>query len=111
MNWINLQSEEELNTLKERSFKTPTIIFKHSTRCSISGMAKYRLDQSAQPENSDFYILDLLKHRSLSNKIAEELNVWHESPQVLIIKNGECIYDESHSGIQMGEIELQIKAN
>jgi bacillithiol system protein YtxJ len=111
MNWINLQTEEELMSLKERSFKQPSIIFKHSTRCSISSMAKYRLDQSAQPENIDFYILDLLKHRSLSNKIADEFDVWHESPQVLIIKDGECIYDESHSGIKMDEIESQVKTN
>ena len=74
-------------------------------------MAKSRLERNEQPETSDFYFLDLLKYRSLSNKIAEDFEVNHESPQVLLIKNATCVYDESHSGIQMNEITEQILAN
>jgi bacillithiol system protein YtxJ len=72
-------------------------------------MAKGRLERSQQPENIDFYILDLINNRSLSNKLAEEFNVWHESPQVLLIQDGKCTYDESHTAIRMEDI-LQ-KAN
>ena len=104
MNWIALQSEEELNTIKEKSFTKPQVIFKHSTRCSISSMAKNRLDKSNTSPDVDFHYLDLIKFRGLSNKIAEVYQVYHESPQVLLIKNGECIYDESHSGIDAQEI-------
>ena len=107
MNWISLQSEEELAELKEKSFKKPQVIFKHSTRCSISSMAKSRLERSSQPAEIDFHFLDLLRYRQVSNKIAEEFKVYHESPQVLLIKNGECIFDESHSGIDMQEISEQ----
>jgi bacillithiol system protein YtxJ len=102
--WINLTNEEQLQEIKEKSNGRPQLIFKHSTRCSISSMAKNRLDKSSRPEGMDFYFLDLIKHRNISNKISTEFNVYHESPQVLVIKNGESIYNESHSGINMKEI-------
>ena len=101
----------QLAEIKEQSKVKPQLIFKHSTRCSISSVAKSRLERSTPPENVDFYFLDLIKNRDISNKIAEEFSVSHESPQVLLIKNGECVYDESHSGISMDEIEEQATAN
>ena len=102
--WINLTTEEQLQEIKERSNEKPQLIFKHSTRCSISSMAKNRLDRSSRPDGMDFYFLDLIKHRNISNKVSKDFNVYHESPQVLIIKNGQSIYDESHSAIDMQEI-------
>lgn len=108
MNWIDLTDEQQLDRLKELSNQKAQVIFKHSTRCAISSMAKSRLERSTPPEATDFYYLDLVKYRQLSNKIAETFAVYHESPQVLVIKNGDCIYDESHSGIQMDEIKEQI---
>ena len=110
MNWIPLKTEDDLNAVKAKSAEKPQVIFKHSTRCSISSMAKSRLERSLSPEGIDFNFLDLIAHRSLSGKVAEEFSVAHESPQLLIIKNGECIYDESHSGISMDEITEQVSA-
>ena len=110
MTWIPLQNEEQLHQIKENSYTHPQVIFKHSTRCSISSLAKNRLERSSQPEDLDFYFLDLIKHRNISNKIAGDFKVYHESPQILVIKNGECIYDESHSGIDMEEIIEQTLA-
>jgi len=104
MNWIDLADEAQLETIKQESATQPVVIFKHSTRCSISVMAKNRLDKAAQPEGIKFYYLDLLQHRNISGKVAEDFQVHHESPQVLLIKNGECIYDESHNGIYLDEI-------
>lgn len=104
MNWINLNREEQLQEIISKSNHTPQVIFKHSSRCSVSDMAKNRLDRSAFPAGMDFYFLDLIKHRNISNKISEDFNVYHESPQVLVIKNGQSIYDESHTGIDMREI-------
>lgn len=108
MNWITLKSEDELFEIIEKSNAKPQVIFKHSTRCSISSMAKNRLEKKAFPDEADFYYLDLIAHRSLSNKIADEFNVMHESPQILIIKNGNCIYDESHGAITIDEIIDQL---
>ena len=104
MDWILLQQESQLEELREKSFARPQVIFKHSTRCSISSVAKNRLDKSVSPENMDFYYLDLISYRSLSAKVAEIFKVHHESPQALVIKEGECIYDESHMSISMQEM-------
>lgn len=111
MNWIALTNESQLSEIKDQSKNNPQVIFKHSTRCSISGVAKSRLERSTPPANVDFYFLDLIKDRSVSNKVAEEFAVSHESPQILLIKNGECVYDESHSGISMADIEEQVQAS
>ena len=105
MNWIALTDEEQLDTIREKSKQTPQLIFKHSTRCSISSVAKNRLEKGLQPEGVDFYYLDLIRYRGISNKISSDFDVFHQSPQVLMIRNGECVYDESHSGISMNDIE------
>lgn len=105
MNWIPLNQETQLDEIIAKSATIPQVIFKHSTRCSVSSMAKNRLDKKEAPEGINFYLLDLLKYRSLSNKIAESFQVQHQSPQVLVINNGKCIYNESHSGITFDEIE------
>jgi len=107
MNWIQLSTAAEVDTIKKASFEKPQVIFKHSTRCSISSVAKSRLERGETPTGIDFHHLDLIAHRSISNLIAEVFDVQHESPQVLIIKNGECVFDESHNGINMAEIEEQ----
>lgn len=104
MNWKEFTSEEGLEEIKQRSTEKPQVIFKHSTRCSISTMAKSRLERATAPQGIDFNYLDLIAHRSTSSKIAELFDVEHASPQVLIIKDGACIYDESHNAINMDEI-------
>jgi bacillithiol system protein YtxJ len=108
MNWIQLTDEAQLEAIKEQSKTEPVVIFKHSTRCSISVMAKNRLEREANGEQVPFYYLDLLRFRPISNKIAEDFKVYHESPQVLLIKNGECVYEESHNGISMGDIVSEL---
>ena len=105
MNWIYLQDEKQLDEIVANSNIIPQVIFKHSTRCATSSMAKNRLERNEAPAGVNFYFLDLIKHRNLSNKIASEFGIRHESPQVLVINNGKCIYNESHSGIMFDEIE------
>jgi bacillithiol system protein YtxJ len=108
MNWIKLQDEVELNKIKEESANQPVIIFKHSTRCSISSTALNRLERAWKDEemkNVKAYYLDLITYRSVSNKIEEVFNVQHQSPQVLIIKDGKCIYHNSHLGINYDELQ------
>ena len=104
MNWIPLNEEDQLRQICERSTARPQVIFKHSIRCPTSALVKSRLERGKQPEQIDFYYLDLIHHRPISNKVCETFMVEHESPQVLLIVNGECIYDESHTGITMNEI-------
>ena len=104
MKWIHLTDEGQLNEIIIKSQHRPQVIFKHSTRCSISSVALQRLQKAQQPEGLDFYFLDLLAHRSLSNRVVEVFGVHHESPQVLVIKQGKCVFDESHLGISMTDI-------
>ena len=77
--------------------KGSNIIFKHNTTCPISKSVKRSLEQDAEklPENTPFYILDLISHRDISDSIADTFDVPHESPQLLVIKDGKCIYNES----------------
>ncbi len=108
MKWTTLSTEGQLEELKEISIKQPVILFKHSTRCSISSMAKNRMEKIPNDTPALFYYLDLLNFRGLSNKIAEAYSLPHESPQVLLIVNGECVYEESHNGINAQDIESEI---
>lgn len=108
MEWKVLRDENELNEIVKKSETLPQVIFKHSTRCSISSVAKNRLEKASAPSGADFYYLDIISYRSISNKIAERFMVHHESPQVLVIRNGNCIYDESHMGIRMSDIQAAL---
>jgi bacillithiol system protein YtxJ len=103
MNWILLESAEQLNGIKQK--QGYSIIFKHSTRCSISLMAKRRFEMELNnlPDNLPLYFLDLLKYRDISNQIAQDFQVHHQSPQLLLIKDGECILDQSHGNISLEE--------
>lgn len=112
MNWNLLENEGALNSLREKSFSQAQVIFKHSTRCSISDMAKSRLDAAETPDFVDFYYLDLIRFRNLSNTVAEIFQVHHESPQILVIKSGECVYEVSHWDIRFDDIlEEALSAN
>ena len=106
MKWIPLESAQQLNTLVERSKTVPCLILKHSTTCSISAIAKTRLERNWDfaPTEMEAYYLDLLKFRRLSQAIAEKFNIHHESPQVLLIRNGDCMYDASHLDISVTEL-------
>ena len=110
MNWIPLQTEAQLEAIREKSAGRPQVIFKHSTRCSTSAMVKSRLERALTPDSIDFYYLDLINYRPVSNKIAADFSVPHESPQVLLILNGQCVYDESHIGITMDDIVERSRA-
>ena len=103
MNWTQLESPEQLNQIKQQ--QGYSLIFKHSTRCSISMMAKRRfeLDWEDLPADMPLYFLDLIRYRDISNQVAQIFQVHHESPQLLLIKDGECILDQSHSGISVDE--------
>lgn len=107
-NWNNLTDPEQISTIKEKSFEKPQVVFKHSTRCSISSVALKRLEKAAEIASADFHYLDLIRFRDVSNKITEEFLVYHESPQILVIKNGKCVYDESHLSINIRDLTEQI---
>jgi len=100
MNWLLLTSLEGLDNLVQQSFTEQVAVFKHSTRCSISRMLKDRLERGVPSQHMPAYYLDLLEFREVSNSIATRFNVQHESPQLLILRNGICTSHASHNAIQ-----------
>lgn len=112
INWLYLQSRSQIEEIIEHSKSVPCLIFKHSTRCSISSLAQNRLDKGWSLSENDVlpYHLDLIAHRDLSNAVAEQFGVRHESPQILLIKDGQCVYDASHLDISAGNISTQLIA-
>lgn len=112
MNWNSLIDQSQLELLKKESLTQPVLIFKHSTSCSISRATLDRLERNwneKEMETFKPYYLDLLTYRTISNKIAEEFEVEHQSPQVLIIENGKAIYHNSHFGIEYKNLKTFAK--
>lgn len=103
MKWIELSSPEQVEEIRNRSFQSPILVFKHSTSCSISLMVKMRLDQQWAFDVPSYY-LDLKSYRQVSNLVADVFSVHHESPQVLVIRDGECVFDASHFDVQVAEL-------
>lgn len=105
MNWQKLEKPEQLNEIDELSKKGAVLIFKHSTRCSVSATALDRLERKEGTLStiSNFY-LDLITYRSISNEIAQRYQVIHESPQALIIRNGKAIHVTTHFDISWDDL-------
>ena len=104
MQWKNITNRSQVSEIQNQSGYS--LIFKHSTRCSVSMMAKRRfeMDWEVIPADTSLYFLDLISFRDVSAEIAETFQVQHESPQILLIKDGDCILDASHSDISADEV-------
>ena len=102
--WKEMTTEAQITEAVELSHEKPQLIFKHSTRCSISSMAKDRLEREWKLENVEPWYLDLIAHRNVSNAIASQLEVYHESPQAILLKDGLVVYDASHNSISVSDI-------
>lgn len=103
--WLPLTQPEQLHAIVQESHEHPVLIFKHSTSCSISAAAKAKIERqwpdATLPADTPIYYLDLLRYRPISAQIAQELHVQHESPQLLLIQEGEVRYHASHMGIRL----------
>jgi bacillithiol system protein YtxJ len=112
MNWERIENAAQLEDLKKQSQVKPVLIFKHSSRCSISSMAFDRLNRNWKDADFDKvspYFLDLISYRNISNQIAQEFGVYHQSPQVILIKDGKAVYENSHMGISYAEIMRKVE--
>ncbi len=108
MPWPELTHLSQLDEWLDRSFHQPILFFKHSTRCNISAAAYGRMERGMAdlPANYQLVYLDLLAHRDISNALAERLGVDHESPQLLLVKNGQCVWHDSHLGVRPSAVPL-----
>lgn len=106
--WIPLTTSQQLRDIEAKSKTKTQIIFKHSTRCGISRMVKNQFEEAYDLDKNDLdlYYLDLLNYRDISNEIAAKFQVMHESPQVLVIKNGVVVAHQSHGAINNMNLSL-----
>lgn len=110
INWNDLTDIKQLDDIIQESASIPVLIFKHSTRCGISRMALggFERNYSIGQEQAKLYYLDLLEHRDISNEIASAFHVTHQSPQLLVIKNGVVVYHASHGDIDAEGVKGKI---
>lgn len=107
MNWNILSKDTQLTELDTLSHTKPVLILKHSTRCSISSAALNRLERNWKNENSHLlepFYLDLIANRQVSSLVATHYQIEHESPQILLIKNGKCVFSQTHMNINIDDI-------
>ena len=105
--FFTLDTKEQFDKIDEISHTKPVVLFKHSTRCSISRMVlkQFDIEFNFTENQMDWYLLDLLNFRDLSNEIAQRYNVTHQSPQIVVIRNGKAVFNESHDGISVEDLK------
>ncbi|WP_436514417.1 bacillithiol system redox-active protein YtxJ [Ekhidna sp. To15] len=108
--WNHLISASQLDEIDKVSEEKTILLFKHSTRCSISSMVLNRFERSYD-DNASFepFFLDLITYRDLSNEVATRYGIRHESPQAILIKNGKAIFDASHMGVSYDQLNTESK--
>lgn len=110
MHWIHLTDEDQLQKIVVRSQEKPQVIFKYSSCCDLSETIFQRLQKKCCPQHVDFHFLDLSGHANISEKVSTVFQVSDLSPQILIIKDGECIFNESHPEICLEQIMEHVTA-
>jgi bacillithiol system protein YtxJ len=106
MGWRRLENFAQVGDIVMASAERPQLIFKHSTRCSISAAAKYRLETelAALERIYDVHFLDLIVKRDISSLVAERFEVVHQSPQVIVVENGKATYVATHYDIDAADL-------
>ena len=109
--WTEVSSLEQLHSVLESANEKPVLLFKHSSRCSISSMALHSFESRWTSENNlcQLCFIDLIRFRDVSNEVAQLTRVHHQSPQAILVKGTEVLYHDSHSGIDAREIEKVLK--
>ncbi len=102
-----LASEKEWGELLEKSTEKLVLLFKHSTSCPVSAEAYQEFRSFVEKHTSDPYeygLVKVIESRPVSNKIAEELDVKHQSPQLIVIKDNAVRWHDSHWRITEAKI-------
>ena len=112
LQWKQLKSLDQLDAIAAQSSEVPVVIFKHSTRCSISRMALKQFESEFDLQDKVTpYFLDLITYREISNQVANRFGVVHQSPQILLIRDGKAIYDTSHGDIDAAKLKSKVAGN
>lgn len=112
MRWIPITRPEHLLAVNEASREGAVLVFKHSKRCGISSLALDRLERAWKPADDKVFsafFIDLWAHRDLSDAVAEQYGIEHQSPQALIIDAGKCVFAVSHSAIRYETVVAELE--
>ena len=101
INWNKLENISDIDAIIDQSELNTIVIFKHSTRCGISSSVLRRFEKQTKftTDRTNFYLLNVIQYRNISNEISQQLSIHHESPQLLIIKQRKVIAHDSHYDI------------
>lgn len=104
--WNVIDDPSKLQGVLEASRNKPQLIYKHSNRCSVCWFTKAELERASEKIDgeAEMYFVDVIRNRSVSNTIAEKLGIRHESPQAILVENGEIVWHASHGGIKESEL-------
>ena len=107
LQWNYLESMEDLDAAEALSKEKTVVLFKHSTRCSVSRfvLKQFENTYNIPTEKMEFYFLDLIEYRPISNEIASRFEVTHQSPQMIVLKEGKAVYNSSHESIDANDLE------
>lgn len=108
MNWENISSLNQLNQVlinTQQKDSECALFFKHSPRCGISSMVLRRFESAWDISNVNVFMVNVLSQRDASNELAQQFRIRHESPQILLIKNGKLLYTASHGDISAVDIK------
>lgn len=110
LNWLQLTTIDQLEQIKNESNTGAVLIFKHSTRCGISSMVIKQFEKLFQEEHKNLkvYYLDLLNYRSVSDEVGYKFQVMHQSPQLIVVRNGFSVYDAAHYDITQTDLSTFI---
>lgn len=104
--WKTIKSEEDLEKAIKQSYENRVAVFKHSTSCFISKtvLKNFEKEVGNSDKEVSYYFLDLIAYRPISNKIAEDFGITHQSPQLIVLENGKAVKDASHQSISVNLI-------
>lgn len=107
MNWKEITTLEEWNEIIEKSSERGQVILKHSTTCPVSSNALHEYEQYLKDTPNDqmeYTLVKVIESRPVSNQIAEDLGVKHESPQIIFIKDKDKYWSASHWAVTKAHI-------
>lgn len=106
VNWNLLESKSEVDEVLEQSKQRPQLLYKHSNRCGTCMFTKSEIENSSDEilEHAEMHFIDVIRSRGVSDYIAEKLDIRHESPQAILLKNGQVLWHDSHSAIKSNKI-------
>lgn len=108
-----IMTEADWKKVLEKSKEEPVFVFKHSTECPVSAGAAHRtntfISKETTQDTPNFYFVKVIERKPVSKTIEANMKVKHESPQLLLLKDGKALWNTSHENITAGRIKTALQ--